>query len=89
MGWSGLLIASIVLPLLPLAALAEPLENSDLAMRFCRIAVDGEVARSLQAVPAGLTQFTCQCVLRKLDESRTLSHAQSSCRQEAIRHYGL
>jgi hypothetical protein len=65
------------------------MENSNLAMRFCQIAVNAEVARSLQSVPDGLTQFTCQCVLRQLDLSRTLKLAQSTCRQEAIRRYGL
>jgi hypothetical protein len=84
-----LIAASALLPPVPPAAGAEPIENSNLAMQFCQIAVNAEVARSLRSVPEGLTQFTCQCVLRQLDLSRTLKLAQSTCRQEAIRRYGL
>jgi hypothetical protein len=89
LGLPVLIAASAWLTLVPFAAEAEPIENSSLAMRFCQIAVNAEVARSLQSVPDGLTQFTCQCVLRQLDLSRTLKLAQSTCRQEAIRRYGL
>ncbi|MCT0230854.1 hypothetical protein KQ306_08320 [Synechococcus sp. CS-1324] len=72
-----------------MATQARTLDQSNIVMRFCQLAVNTEVERSGLAVPAGLTQFTCQCFLRHLDLGRSLNAAQVNCKQEAIRRYRL
>jgi hypothetical protein len=39
--------------------------------------------------PEDLTQSTCQCFLKQFDFNSNLKAAESICRQETLRKYGL
>jgi hypothetical protein len=80
---------SAFIPVVPLDIRAQSIDARNLAMHFCQLAVNNEVKRSGQSVPEGLTQSTCQCFLRQFDFNSNLKAAESVCRQETLRKYGL
>ncbi|MCP9886290.1 hypothetical protein KBY97_14335 [Synechococcus sp. ATX 2A4] len=77
------------MPALPVDIQAQTIDARNLAMHFCQLAVTNEVRRSGQSVPEGLTQSTCQCFLKQFDFNSNLKAAESICRQETLRKYGL
>lgn len=56
---------------------------------YCLNAVNSEVAASGTAAPAGMAEFTCDCVVKEIGKGQTVSLATSTCKSLAIRKFAL
>ncbi|TVS05251.1 MAG: hypothetical protein EA413_07205 [Cyanobium sp. PLM2.Bin73] len=55
----------------------------------CMRAVNDEVKASRMAAPAGLADFTCNCVVQEMGKGRSVDQASSTCKSQAIRKFNL
>jgi hypothetical protein len=60
-----------------------------LVRSYCMKAVNDEVRSSGNPAPAGMAEFTCDCVVDEMGKGRSVSQASSNCKSLAIQKYGL
>lgn len=52
-------------------------------------AIEAEVEASGNPSPAGMTEYTCDCVVEEFHKGRSIDQAVATCKEAAIRKYGL
>jgi hypothetical protein len=55
----------------------------------CVRAIQAEVQASGNPSPAGMTEYTCDCVVEEFNKGRSIDQAIATCKEAAIKKYGL
>jgi hypothetical protein len=94
-------LPTVLLPLaagLPLAvslvlAPAEPVAAQNMmdtmVRKYCLKAVNDEVKASGKPAPAGMTDFTCDCVVQEMKKRKSVDQAKVTCKTAAAQKYNL
>jgi hypothetical protein len=56
---------------------------------YCLRAVNDEIRSSGRPAPAGMQDFTCDCVVQEMGKGRSVNQASATCKSLAIQKYGL
>ncbi|MEO1002443.1 MAG: hypothetical protein AAFX65_04950 [Cyanobacteria bacterium J06638_7] len=83
----GLTVLSLLALAMGLPARASTLDQ--LVRGYCINAVNSEVRASGTPPPAGMAEYTCDCVVREIGRGQTVNQATSTCRSLAIRKFDL
>ncbi|MEB3353457.1 MAG: hypothetical protein VKM34_04385 [Cyanobacteriota bacterium] len=57
--------------------------------KYCLKAVNDEVKASGKPAPAGMTDFTCDCVVQEMKKRKTVDQAKVTCKTAAAQKYNL
>jgi hypothetical protein len=82
------LLVAVVVPGWWLPARASALVDQ-LIRSNCMRAVQAEVEASGEPSPAGMTESICDCVVEEFNKGRSIDQAIATCKEAAIRKYGL
>ena len=63
--------------------------RDQLIQHYCLQAVNAEMAASGKPAPAGMPEFTCNCVVQQVDARASIPQAQATCKDQAIQKYNL
>lgn len=63
--------------------------RDQLIQHYCLKAVNAELAASGQSVPAGMPEFTCNCVVQQVDARASITQAQAICKEQAVQKFNL
>lgn len=55
----------------------------------CVNAVNAEVKASGNPAPAGMTDYTCDCVVQEIKTGSSISAASATCKSRAVAKFGL
>lgn len=57
--------------------------------RYCLAAVNSEVQVSGNAAPAGMPEYTCDCVVQEMKMRRSQQQAKATCKSRTVEKYNL
>lgn len=63
--------------------------RDQLIEHYCLKAVNAEMAATGKPAPAGMPEFTCNCVVQQVDARASIPQAQAICKAQAIEKYNL
>jgi hypothetical protein len=90
MSRSGLRAVLAGLLLLPLAQPAQAQNMMDNMIRkFCLQAVNNEIRASGKPAPAGMQDYTCDCVVREMKRGQSQQQASATCKAAATKKFNL
>jgi hypothetical protein len=76
--------------LLPLAQPAHAQNMMDSMIRkFCLQAVNNEVKASGKPAPAGMQDYTCDCVVREMKRGQSQQQASTTCKAATTKKFNL
>lgn len=55
----------------------------------CVNAVNAEVKASGKPAPAGMTDYTCDCVVKEIKTGSSINQASTTCKTRAVAKFGL
>jgi len=55
----------------------------------CLNAVNAEIKSSGKPAPAGMSDYTCDCVVQEFKKGSSINQASSTCKQRAVSKYGV
>lgn len=55
----------------------------------CVNAVNAEVKASGKPAPAGMTDYTCDCVVQEIKTGSSIKQASATCKSRAVAKFGL
>jgi hypothetical protein len=55
----------------------------------CLNAVNAEVKASGNPAPAGMPEYTCDCVVQEIKQGSSINQASSTCKSRAVSKYGI
>ncbi|MCP9928902.1 hypothetical protein [Cyanobium sp. CH-040] len=55
----------------------------------CLDAVNAEIKSSGKPAPAGMSDYTCDCVVQEFKKGNSISQASGTCKQRAVTKYGV
>jgi hypothetical protein len=86
-----MLIRSAALVLLAIgAALPAQANMMDFFIRkYCLAAVNDEVKASGKPAPAGMADYTCDCVVQEMNNRKTQEQAKATCKARTAKKYNL
>jgi hypothetical protein len=86
-----MLIRSAALTLLAIgAALPAQANMMDFMIRkYCLAAVNDEVKASGKPAPAGMADYTCDCVVQEMKNRKTQEQAKTICKARTAEKYNL
>lgn len=87
---SGARAALVALLLLPIAQPARAQTFMDgMVRKFCLQAVNKEIKNSGKPAPAGMSDYTCDCVVKEMKNGRSQQQASATCKEAATRKFNL
>lgn len=87
---SGVRAVLAGLLLLPLAQPAQAQNMVDnMIRRFCLQAVNNEIRASGKPAPAGMADYTCDCVVREMKAGQSQQQASATCKAAATKKFNL
>ncbi|SBO41846.1 hypothetical protein [Cyanobium sp. NIES-981] len=57
--------------------------------KYCLAAVDQEVKASGKPAPAGMADYTCDCVVQEMKNRKTQEQAKATCKARTAKKYNL
>lgn len=73
--------------------LAAPLQAAqglgEVVRGFCLSAFASEMARAGRRPPAGMADYACSCVARRIEAGSSVADAQETCRRDTARRYPI
>ena len=76
--------------LLPLAQPAQAQNMVDgMIRKFCLQAVNNEIRASGKPAPAGMQDYTCDCVVREMKSGQSQKQAAATCKAATAKKYSL
>ncbi len=79
--------ASVLLAPAQPAAAQNMMDN--MVRKYCLKAVNDEVKASGKPAPAGMSEFTCDCVVQEMKKRKTVDQAKVICKSAAAQKYNL
>jgi hypothetical protein len=70
-----------------LPAQANPIDQ--IIRSNCLRAVNNEVKASGNPAPAGMSEYTCDCVVQEIKNGSSINQASTTCKNRAVSKYGL
>ena len=62
---------------------------NQLISQYCLAAVSEEVRASGKPAPAGMAQYTCDCVVEEITQRRSQEQAKATCKYRTAKKYNL
>lgn len=84
---AGSWAASLLLA--PGGALAGDNMMDQMVRKYCLKAVNDEVKASGKPAPAGMQEFTCDCVVEQMKKRKSIDVAKTTCKNQAAAKYNL
>jgi hypothetical protein len=85
----GLVLAATGLVLAPGTAFAGDNMMDQMVRKYCIKAVNDEVKASGKPAPAGMQDFTCDCVVEQMKKRKSVEVAKTTCKNQAAAKYNL
>ena len=63
--------------------------KNNLIKNICLISFESEMEESGESLPKGMAEFTCDCFIKKLNNSSSISLARDKCKKEASKEFNL
>lgn len=57
--------------------------------QHCLNAVNAEIRASGKPAPAGMADYTCDCVVEQMKQRQSIDQAQATCKAAAIKKFDL
>jgi hypothetical protein len=90
MGLLSMLLASIALVAgAPMAANAGDNMWDKIISKACLVAVNKEVADSGRPAPAGMQDFTCDCVVQQMKLKQSIDSVKMICKAKTTEKFGV
>ena len=84
---AGLLSTALLLPFGQLARAQNMIDG--MIKNYCLKAVNDEVKASGKPAPAGMPDYTCNCVVQEMKKKKSVEQAKVTCKAAAEKKYNL